>query len=418
MFKFIHAADVHLDSPLKGLERYEGAPVDRIRTAARDALANLVDLAIQEQVGFVLIAGDLYDGNWRDMQTGFFFVNQAARLGRAGIPLYLIAGNHDAESRISRSLRLPENVIVFPSDAPHTELWAESQVAIHGQSFATAAVRQDLSLAYPPAKPGYFNIGLLHTSADGREGHDPYAPCSLEGLKSKGYDYWALGHVHTRETLCQEPVIAFSGNIQGRHARETGAKGCLLVSVHDGHTVNSEFRALDVFRWETAKVDIGSAGSVREALDLVGDQLIDLRADAEGRPLAVRLTLTGTCPIHRDLQAQKRQLIDDVRALSIDVGHGEIWIEKISIQTSPPRRQPSSELPEGAIQELAAMFQTARDQPSQLTQFGFDLSDALKKLPPELAASINVEDTQQLNDLICEAEALLMAQLMGTEVAR
>ena len=224
MFKFIHAADIHLDSPLRGLEQYEGAPVQEIRDAARRALANLVDLAIEQKVAFVLIAGDIYDGDWRDYNTGLYFVDQIRRLREANIRLYLISGNHDAANRMTRTLRMPENVTFFSADAPETALIPELDVAIHGQSFATAAVYEDLSEGYPAAKSGCINIGMLHTCASGREGHDRYAPCSIEGLKAKGYDYWALGHVHIREILSEKPLIAFSGNMQGRHVRETGAK--------------------------------------------------------------------------------------------------------------------------------------------------------------------------------------------------
>ncbi len=181
-----------------GLEQYEGAPVQEIRNAARRALSNLVDLAIDQKVAFVLIAGDLYDGDWRDYNTGLFFVDQVRRLREADIPLYLISGNHDAANKMTRTLRMPENVTFFSADRPETALLPDLDVAIHGQSFATAAVYDDLSEGYPLADSGRFNIGMLHTCAAGREGHDRYAPCSIEGLKSKGYDYWALGHIHLR----------------------------------------------------------------------------------------------------------------------------------------------------------------------------------------------------------------------------
>ncbi|MCL4216761.1 MAG: DNA repair exonuclease, partial [Candidatus Hydrogenedentes bacterium] len=156
-FKFIHAADIHLDSPLKGLERYEGAPVESIRGAARTAFRNLIDLAIQESVDFVLIAGDLYDGNWKDYSTGLFFGNSMGRLRQAGIPVFMIRGNHDAQSVITRSLSLPDNVHVFSESAPETKQVEGLGVAIHGQSFATQAVDADLAAAYPEAVPGAFN---------------------------------------------------------------------------------------------------------------------------------------------------------------------------------------------------------------------------------------------------------------------
>ena len=163
MVSFLHAADLHLDSPLRKLERYEGAPAETLRSATRGALDNLVALALDRAVDFVLIAGDIYDGSWRDYNTGLFFASRMSRLGEADIPVFLIAGNHDAASRMTRSLRLPENVHQFPVDRPDTVRLDRLGVAIHGQGFASPAVKENLAAAYPPAVPGYVNIGLLHT---------------------------------------------------------------------------------------------------------------------------------------------------------------------------------------------------------------------------------------------------------------
>lgn len=155
MFRFIHAADVHLDSPLRGLEKYDGAPVDEIRSATRRALEQLVLLAIDEQVAFVLIAGDIYDGDWPDYNTGLFFNSQMTRLKEAGIRVFLILGNHDAANTMTRSLTLPDNVVKFPHDAAATEVLEDVGVAIHGQSFATRKVTEDLSQSYPDKVTGH-----------------------------------------------------------------------------------------------------------------------------------------------------------------------------------------------------------------------------------------------------------------------
>lgn len=208
--KFLHAADLHLDSPLGGLERYEGAPVDLIRGATRRALENLVELAIQEQVDFVVIAGDLYDGDWRDFNTGMFFGRQMNKLRDAGICLYLIAGNHDAASNMTRKLRLPTNPdgqsVMLSCDQPQTRRLDNIGVAIHGRSFAIQAETRNMVPDYPMAIGHWFNIGLLHTSLSGCEEHDTYAPCTPADLRSKGYDYWALGHIHKRSLIPVEGV--------------------------------------------------------------------------------------------------------------------------------------------------------------------------------------------------------------------
>ena len=180
MFSFIHAADPHLDSPLQGLESHEGAPVALIRGATRRAMENLVQLAIDEQIDFLVIAGDVYDGDWKDYNTGLFFRGQMARLASKGIPVYLIAGNHDAASVISKKLGLPENVHVFSTRAAESKEVAEIPAVIHGRGFPNRAVPENLAKDYPPAVPGKFNLGLLHTSLTGKPGHD----CELEPPKA------------------------------------------------------------------------------------------------------------------------------------------------------------------------------------------------------------------------------------------
>ena len=170
--KFIHAADIHLDSPLVGLQLYDGAPVEEIRGATRRALQNLVELASAEQVEFILIAGDLYDGDWKDYNTGLFLSNQMSRLHDEGIRVFIISGNHDAASQITKHLKMPENVKFLSVRNPETVLIENLDLAIHGQGYPTRAVTEDMAGAYPPASPHHFNIGLLHTSLDGREGHE------------------------------------------------------------------------------------------------------------------------------------------------------------------------------------------------------------------------------------------------------
>ena len=214
MIRFIHAADPHLDSPLRGLEAHEGAPVAVLRGATRRAFENLVNLAIDEGEDFLVIAGDLYDGDWKDYSTGLFFRGQMARLKQKGIPVYLIAGNHDAASVISKKLSLPDNVHVFSTRTVESKQVDVLPVVIHGRGFPHRAVPENLAEEYTAAVAGKFNLGLLHTSLTGRPGHDTYAPCSENDLRDKGYDYWALGHIHQPEVISEDPWIVFAGNCQ------------------------------------------------------------------------------------------------------------------------------------------------------------------------------------------------------------
>jgi DNA repair protein SbcD/Mre11 len=421
MLRFLHAADIHLDSPLCGLERYEGAPADEIRQASRRALANLVQLAIDQSVAFVLIAGDLYDGDWKDHRTGLFFVSQMVKLREAGIPVFLIAGNHDAANKMTRSLPLPENVRMLSHKKPETVRLDDPGVAIHGQSFATAAVMEDLSLGYPAAAPGMLNIGLLHTSATGREGHDPYAPCTVEGLRSKGYDYWALGHVHKHEILCEEPLAAFSGNVQGRHIREIGPKGCMLVSVDDHHTIRTEMRPLDVFRWERCWVDASGAATSQELLDRVRRRLGELVTQSDGLPLAVRVETSGPCAAHRLIAARPQQWIGEIRSAAIDVGAGSLWIEKVRVATSLPVELDEALTADGPVGELVRLIEELKTDPEKLEQLiGSELAELRKKLPPELTEgpeSLDLGRADATGELLDQVRQMLVAQLGAREGA-
>ena len=327
--KFIHAADIHLDSPLVGLQLYDGAPVEEIRGATRRALQNLVELASAEQVEFILIAGDLYDGDWKDYNTGLFLSSQMSRLHDEGIRVFIISGNHDAASQITKHLKMPENVKFLSVRSPETVLIENLDLAIHGQGYPTRAVTEDMAGAYPPASPHHFNIGLLHTSLDGREGHESYAPTNVAGLISKGYEYWALGHVHAREIVCENPRIIFPGNIQGRHIREIGPKGCMLVEAEDGHPVRVEHRELDVMRWAVAAVDAGKAVRGEDVIEAASKTLTRTMKENKDMPLAVRVEVVGTTKAHRELLSNPERWKNELRAMATDISGGTVWLEKI-----------------------------------------------------------------------------------------
>lgn len=416
MFKFLHAADIHLDSPLRGLERYDGAPVDEIRGATRRALENLVQLAIDREVNFVVIAGDLYDGDWRDHHTGLFFVAEMLKLRDAGVPVYLISGNHDAANRMTKTLRLPEDTVHrFAAKKPHTLHLDGCGVSIHGQSFATGAVTENLACSYPPAVPGNFNLGLLHTCATGDDGHECYAPCSLDDLRGKRYDYWALGHVHQRRRLADEEQIHFSGNVQGRHVRETGPKGCLLVTVDDAGKPTIEFEPLDVLRWERCVVDAGQCESGYDVVDRTSESLGRLLAASEGRLLAVRVEVIGACPTHEKLAAEPQRWITEVRSLARDVGQGGVWIEKVRFQTSPQRPSDGAAIEDGPLGELFQCIAELREDPAAAAKLTDELADLWRKLPAEFKEgedSLRLDEATGLRRLLDQVQPLLVARLM------
>ncbi len=429
MLKFLHAADVHLDSPLRGLERYDGAPVEEIRGATRRALENLVELALAEEAAFLLLAGDLYDGDWKDYNTGLFFASQMRRLDEAGIRVFVIAGNHDAASQITKVLRPPANVKVFSTRKPETVLLPELEVAIHGQGFASAAVSDDLAAGYPAAVPHLFNIGLLHTSLDGRPGHEPYAPCTVDGLRSRGYHYWALGHVHQREVACRDPWIVFPGVLQGRHARETGAKGATLVTVRDREVVSAEARDLDVFRWAVCRVDAAGAATASEVLDRVGRALEREVAAAEGRTVAARLLIEGACAAHAELMAESGRWLQEIRSLAFSFGSfgsfGEtaVWIEKVKLHTRQSGDGRSLFEGDDAPDALGGLLRSIRDleaDAGELAELAEGFGDLKRKLPAELFEDgelLDPVDPAHIRGVLDEVKDLLLARLIGTSNA-
>lgn len=411
MFSFLHAADIHLDSPLKGLESYPDAPVEQIRGAARRAFDNLVELAIAEAVAFVLLAGDLYDGEWKDYNTGLYFINRMGRLRAAGIPVFLVSGNHDAASQISRALNLPDNVTLFSHRQVETRLLEHLGVAIHGRSFAARAVNEDLSRDYPQGDPALFNIGLLHTSLNGRPGHEPYAPCTLEALRSKGYQYWALGHVHQREEIAREPWVVFPGNLQGRHIREPGAKGATLVSVAEGRVVAVAARELDVLRWRHCRLDLGRCVKAEALLELVRGAFAAARQDADGRPLAVRLELTGATPLHGRLHENSGHWQEEFRAVA--AGLGDVWVEKILLRTQPAQDPGEEFLADSPVALLRQAVAELDFTSAPLLDLLPDLEQLRARMPPDLLGEDDpfAPDAAGLVDLREEVKELLRAKL-------
>lgn len=393
MFQFLHAADIHLDSPLRGLERYENAPVNELRNSTRQAFENLVDLAIEKEVAFVLLCGDIYDGDWQDYNTGLYFINQMHRLRKAGISVHLLSGNHDAESQITKYLKLPDNVTRYDHKKPQTVELNDLRVAIHGQSFPDRKIDKDLATGYPSGKPDIFNIGLLHTSFDGeRPPHANYAPCTLGSLRSKGYQYWALGHVHTREEISCDPWVVFPGNIQGRHIQETGPKGCSLVSVEDGVVTSVDKYDLDVLRWAIIRVDISDIESADSTVDCVRRALDEALESSSGRFVAARLILEGTTKAHAGLTRNFDHWIEEYHSQASSFDSPGIWLEKIQLRTAPPVDRNKLFDRDDALGDLLRTISNLDTAPLDLARLSDEFSDLKNKLPPEVFAGDEVLD--------------------------
>ena len=412
-FKFLHAADIHLDSPLNGLSAYEGVPAETVRTATRAALDNLVAYAIEEKVAFVVIAGDLYDGTWEAFSTGLYFCAAMGRLGQAGIDVFLVYGNHDAESHLTRQLPHPANLKVFRADRPETFMHDATGTVLHGQSYKARDPGGDLSAAYPAAQAGAFNVGVLHTALTGDRGHAVYAPCHPDQLAAKGYDYWALGHVHSFEVVRQDPHIVFPGNLQGRHVKETGPKGAALVTVAEGRVKAVEHVALDVVRWALVEANIACTVEEAEVHERVRTALDEaLSSLADGRPLMARVRITGATPLHDAITASRNAWREAARAIASSLSD-RLWIEKVVLATRPP------EAVEPLADDMTALLRQLSVDPGTEAAVAADLALFLTRAPAELDEELPLlaeVRTGKLGPVLEDAAASLRARLRGGAV--
>ena len=419
-FRFIHTADIHLDSPLRGLAGQEGSAAERIRAAPREAFDTLVGQAIREKVDFVVIAGDLYDGNWRDYRTGLFFVRQMGRLAAEGIPVFLLYGNHDAESQITRRLVLPANVQTFSSRLPETFALEELGVRLHGQSFPRRDVTDNLVPGYPQPVHGMFNIGVLHTALGGMGDHADYAPCALNDLVNKGYDYWALGHVHQGRVLNERPHVVFPGNLQGRHIRETGPKSAYLVTVDDGEVAELSPVHADVVRWAHLPVSVDGCTQINEVVDCVRTTIENaVENDSDGRLLACRIELTGSGEIHGTLLASREKILAEVRGAALGLGEEAAWIERVVIATQAAVEPGTLRGREDALGELQRMLEAAGGDEDLHERLKADIGRLVNGLPHEvrvesedaaLKAAINGEYTGLVGEMSGYLTARITAQ--------
>lgn len=413
--RFVHAADIHLDSPLRNLAQHEGAPVEALRSASRDAFERLVDLCIEKEASFLILAGDLYDHDTPNMQVAVFLRNQLAKLGKRGIRVVIKKGNHDADNRITSALNLPDNTTVFRDSKPQTIRFdgLPIPVALHGQSFKSGPCRENLAANYPAPVAGCLNIGVLHTSLGGYGEHAEYAPCSLTDLTTRGYAYWALGHVHKGEILARDPWVVYPGNIQGRHAKETGPKGCVLVETDGDRVTNAEPVALDGLRWHRIETDLRDAESEPEIAERIRDGLVAAHRDSDERMAAVRIVLSGPTPLAHDIARRPERLRQTVLELAGEIAGDRIWIEKIENRTVLPAEAAEN----GHANELFQIMQEVVADPDRLRPALKAMIDPLRtKLPEalkELEALQIVEDPERLRAAFARIAPRIAGRLGG-----
>jgi DNA repair exonuclease SbcCD nuclease subunit len=403
-FRFLHAADLHLGSPFLGLAQKDDEVAARFARASRSAFEDLVTKALEEDVSFVVIAGDVFDGEWKDASIALFLNRQLARLSNRGVPTFLLRGNHDAESLVTKSLTWPETVLEFSTRRPETHRVKNLRVALHGRGFPHREVVENYAVDYPEPVAGWFNIGVLHTAC-GRTGHENYAPCTAQDLAARGYDYWALGHVHAFEIVSDDPWIVYPGNLQGRSIRECGGRGAVIVEVADG--VVSEVRRVltDHARWAEVFIDATHHGDETELLRAVEAEVRPHAEMAEGRLLAVRVILTGATKLHGRFIADRDRLRDEVEAAAQRCAD-DIWLERLRIETAQ-LEPPAGDAALAEI-DLAAALQKCEADAALRARVADLVKTVQDKLPGGMAEDASA--ALDLDSILTEARALALGR--------
>jgi DNA repair exonuclease SbcCD nuclease subunit len=398
-FRFVHSADVHLDSPLRSLALRDPALGALIGNATRQAFVRIIDLCLEEQVDALVLAGDLYDGDQTSMKTARFFAAQLRRLDEAGIRVFIVRGNHDALSRITKELTLPEGVTVFGGRAETIlpERAGEGPpVAIHGLSFAQPRAPESLVAKYRPRVDGAVNIGILHTSLAGAPGHDNYAPCSIAELEATGFDYWALGHVHKRSVVQGKATIVMPGMPQGRDINEAGPKSATLVTVTDTGGIEIEERRTSIAQFERVSFDVSGIEDWRDLIAAFETSIERARAATVSDHLVARINVSGLTSMAWRLRADRDLLKTEMEERASVVG--DCWIEQVDIECTPPGEM--SDAPDNPIIEMRRLI---RD--TVVASEGFVAHVAA------IAEELRAQLPRECRDLLGEDEAAFHARL-------
>ncbi|MCW2920584.1 MAG: Metallophosphoesterase [Thermoleophilia bacterium] len=419
----IHAADLHLGSPLGGLDHNDQLPARRIRQAPMRAFERLAELCADRAADVLVIAGDLFDGD-ADLATMREAAQVLERICRAGTKVVTIRGNHDADSRMLRRLPAIDGLEQLPTDRAGTVRFDELGIAIHGRGFDTPRVLENIVLDYADAVDGALNVGLLHTSLAGAPGHSPYAPCTVADLAARGYQYWALGHVHKRQVHSEQPWIIHPGNTQGRDVGETGARGVTVVEFGDGQVLGTpEHVDLDEVRWSRLRVELEADEPVEDLIERVGEQLATIVARGADLVHLVRVELVGRGVAHDALDADPARWRDALNTAALEISPEGLYLERIKLRTSP--RLPDREellAREDFVGAAARELLDADPEPTPLDADAFAALD--KKLGQlqvaaggaELMPALSAEELAQARESL--VGRLLVAHAQDAEVVR
>ena len=415
-FSFVHAADLHLDSPFATLHMNNPDLARILRSATFESFERVVQLCLDEQVDFLLVAGDVYDGADRSLRAQVKFRDGLKRLDDAGIRSFVVHGNHDPLDGWSSTLEWPSGVHVFGDHLETLEVERNGTrlACVQGISYPKRDERRNLSLLFKRTGPS-FHIGLLHANVGSDTGHEPYAPCSLEDLLKPEMDYWALGHVHQKRVLSENlPFVVYPGNTQGRNIKETGEKGCYLVRVSEGKEVEMAFHATDMIRWTTYDLSIQGLQTEQDLIDNLDKVFLDISEKEAGRPAIARITLSGNGPLFRVLRGPETAL--ELLEILHDKGTSyspSVWVEQIQLRVGP-EIDPVVRMEErDFLGDLLRYSQELLGKRNLAELLREDLAPLFES--PRIRRYINSPDDNELKALIEEATRICLESLHGEE---
>ncbi len=419
-FKFVHAADLHLDSPFKGISAVDEDLSEELANATFNAFDKVINICIEEEVDFLLVAGDIYDSEDKSLRAQLKFIDGLKRLSEEGIETYVIHGNHDPSNGWASNLEIPQNVHVFSGRKVHKKVFqkdGEDIVEIYGFSYYTKNITESVIPEFEEkvSPSNIFSIGLLHCNLSTSTGHAPYAPCTIRELTSLPINYWALGHIHNKEIIEDKSMIVYPGNTQGRHIREEGERGCYLVEVDEEKNIKIEFRPTEFIRWETRELSVENYETFQDLRNGIYDIIDEMRDQCGETPVICRLKLVDRGPLSQDLRNQSNieDILKELRENEFN-NTPFVWIEKIKVETNLPIDL--EQLRDGGdfIGELVKMY----DELYKTDEERRKLIDILQPLfdSPRGRKYLYMFSDEELLELIEKAEYLSIDLLLGDNI--
>jgi len=360
----------------------------------------VVDHTIQCKADFLVIAGDIYDSKDRNLRALVAFRNEMERLAEHNIPVYIVHGNHDPLNGWGSGFKLPPNVVTFGGHADTEAFLRRGREAaqITGVSYVRERVTDNLASSLKPSGGAPYAIAVLHANVGHQSGHADYAPTTVDELTSAGFDYWALGHVHTRAVLAEDrAMVVYPGNTQGRNPREDGPRGCYQVDVDTHGRAHLEFIDTSVARWTHLQLSIKNLNSMDQLVDSMLEKAREAAAGFDG-PMVSRCTIRGNGALHRDLQ--REEMSEELA----EVLGSAVIAESVRIATGP-------ELDFDALAHTETMVSDFL----KLTEHALENPEARQRLAESLAPLFRRRDMPALDDARLR-EWIERASAMGVDL--